>query len=43
MQGSTEALACPECGGSQFLLTASGLILCANDECYTLAGEWGGR
>jgi hypothetical protein len=40
MQGSSEHLACPECGGTEFLLLANGKILCADDECYTLAGEW---
>ena len=38
--GASETLTCPECSGNQFLLVASGLIMCANDECYTVAGEW---
>jgi hypothetical protein len=41
-QGLTEALACQECDGSEFILVPDGRIICGNGDCYALAGNWGG-
>jgi hypothetical protein len=39
-QGLTEALACQECDGSEFILIPDGRIICGNGDCYAVAGRW---
>lgn len=43
LHGPSASLACPACRGREFLVTHAGRIICANEDCYELAGWWYGR